>query len=260
MPTPGTHSRRSSGRRRRGPAPPPPRPASASSKPHSKTKLRQNHDGESKGCLMGYRSLAECVRDLEATRQLVVIDHEVDPFLEIAAIQRRVYQAAGPALLFRNAKGTAFPILGNLFGTLDRTKYLFRDALESVRLLVELKVDPSRLAKNPWRYRRPRRPTLAIVAPAGALGADPRTSNLARPASPDPMLADGRRPVHHASARLHRRSQPARPGAIQPRHVPRAARGQRILRQTAKPACTIKSTAASACITPPRSRAANRCA
>ncbi len=103
---------------------------------------------------MGYQSLAECVRELEATGQLVVIDCEVDPFLEIAAIQRRVYQAAGPALLFRNAKGTSFPILGNLFGTLDRTKYLFRDALRSVRMLVELKVDPSRLAKNPWRYRR----------------------------------------------------------------------------------------------------------
>ena len=102
---------------------------------------------------MGYRSLAECVRDLETTRQLIIIDQEVDPFLEVAAIQRRVYQAAGPALLFRNAKGTAFPILGNLFGTLDRTKYLFRDALESVRLLVELKVDPSRIGKNPWRYR-----------------------------------------------------------------------------------------------------------
>jgi 4-hydroxy-3-polyprenylbenzoate decarboxylase len=102
---------------------------------------------------MGYRSLAECVRDLEATRQLIAIDREVDPFLEVAAVQRRVYQAAGPALLFRNAKGTAFPILGNLFGTLERTKYLFRDALESVRMLVELKVDPGRLAKNPWRYR-----------------------------------------------------------------------------------------------------------
>ncbi len=102
---------------------------------------------------MGYRSLAECVRDLEATGRLVVIDQEVDPYLDIAAIQRRVYRAAGPALLFRNAKGTAFPVVGNLFGTLDRTKYLFRDALESVHRLVELKVDPSELGRNPWRYR-----------------------------------------------------------------------------------------------------------
>jgi 4-hydroxy-3-polyprenylbenzoate decarboxylase len=102
---------------------------------------------------VGYRSLAECVRDLEKDRQLVVIDQEVDPYLEVAAIQRRVYQARGPALLFRRAKGTSFPILGNLFGTLDRAKFVFRDALESVRRLVELKVDPGALARNPWRYR-----------------------------------------------------------------------------------------------------------
>src|SRR5271166_2369681 len=102
---------------------------------------------------MGYRSLAECVRDLEKTGQLVVIDQEVDPFLEAAAIQRRVYQAGGPALLFRHPKGTSFPLLGNLFGTLDRARYLFRDALESVGRLVELKVDPAVFFKNPWHYR-----------------------------------------------------------------------------------------------------------
>jgi len=102
---------------------------------------------------MGYRSLAECVRDLERTGQLVVIDQEVDPYLEVAAVQRRVYQAGGPALLFRRARGTAFPLLGNLFGTVERAKYLFRDALDSVRRLVELKVEPGVLGKNPWRYR-----------------------------------------------------------------------------------------------------------
>jgi 4-hydroxy-3-polyprenylbenzoate decarboxylase len=102
---------------------------------------------------MGYRSLAECVRDLEATGQLAVIDREVDPHLEVAAIQRRVYQAGGPALLFRRAKGTAFPMLGNLFGTLERSRYLFRDTLDSVRRLVELKADPGAAARNPWRYR-----------------------------------------------------------------------------------------------------------
>jgi 4-hydroxy-3-polyprenylbenzoate decarboxylase len=102
---------------------------------------------------MGYRSLAECVHDLERTKQLVVIDLEVDPYLEVAAIQRRVYRAGGPALLFRRAKGTPFPLLGNLFGTLERAKYLFRDALDPVRRLVELKVDPGAVGKNPWRFR-----------------------------------------------------------------------------------------------------------
>src|SRR3954465_15713248 len=101
---------------------------------------------------MGYRSLADCVRDLQATGQLVVVDEEVDPYLEVAAIQRRVYQAGGPALLFRRAKGAEFPLGSNLFGTIERARYLFRDPLEPVRRLVELKVDPG-AARRPWRYR-----------------------------------------------------------------------------------------------------------
>ena len=50
------------------------------------------------GAGMGYASLRECVADLERTGQLVRIDQEVDPHLEAAEIQRRVYQAGGPAL------------------------------------------------------------------------------------------------------------------------------------------------------------------
>lgn len=102
---------------------------------------------------MGYRSLQQCVADLEQSRQLVRIDAEIDPRLEMAEIQRRVYQAQGPALLFTRVKGCRFPMLGNLFGTLDRTRFLFRDSLEAVRHLVELKIDPSQLARHPWRYR-----------------------------------------------------------------------------------------------------------
>ncbi|WP_165249823.1 UbiD family decarboxylase [Paludisphaera soli] len=102
---------------------------------------------------MGYRSLAECVQDLRNTGQLIVVDEEVDPHLEVAAIQRRVYQAGGPAILFSRVKGTPFPMVGNLFGTIERARFLFRDTLESVRRLVELKVDPSVAMKRPWRYR-----------------------------------------------------------------------------------------------------------
>jgi len=102
---------------------------------------------------MGYRSLAECVQDLRRTGQLVDVDEEVDPNLEVAAIQRRVYQAGGPALYFPRVKGTPFPMVGNLFGTIERARYLFRDTLESVRRLVELKVDPSAAMRRPWRYR-----------------------------------------------------------------------------------------------------------
>src|SRR5205807_9134901 len=93
------------------------------------------------------------VQDLERHGQLVRVVVEVDSHLEIAEIQRRAYQAGAPALLFTNVKGCAFPMLGNLFGTLERTRFLFRDTLAAVRRLVELKTDPSAFWKNPWRYR-----------------------------------------------------------------------------------------------------------
>lgn len=101
---------------------------------------------------MGYRSLKACVEDLERHRQLVRIDQEIDPELEVAEIQRRVYAAGGPALYFARAKGTAFPLVSNLFGTLDRARFIFRDALAGVAKLVALKADPGAALKAPWRF------------------------------------------------------------------------------------------------------------
>src|SRR5437588_6109099 len=131
---------------------------------------------------MGYRSLQECVADLGRTKQLVRIEQEIDPYLEAAEIQRRVYQAQGPALYFARVQGCSFPLVSNLFGTPARTRFLFRDTLAAVRHLVELKVDPAAFWKRPWRYRdvprtlwylRPRRvrhgPVLAHETTIGRL-------------------------------------------------------------------------------------------
>ncbi len=102
---------------------------------------------------MGYPSLRACVSELERTGQFVRIEDEIDPHLEAAEIQRRVYRAGGPALYFARVKGCRFPMVSNLFGTLERTRFLFRDMLEAVRHLVELKIDPASFWRNPWRYR-----------------------------------------------------------------------------------------------------------
>jgi 4-hydroxy-3-polyprenylbenzoate decarboxylase len=102
---------------------------------------------------MGYRNLRECVADLERTGQLVHLDHEVDPYLEAAEIQRRVYRAGGPAIYFSRVKNCRFPMVCNLFGTIQRTRFLFRDTLQAVRNLVELKIDPSAFWRHPLRYR-----------------------------------------------------------------------------------------------------------
>jgi 4-hydroxy-3-polyprenylbenzoate decarboxylase len=101
---------------------------------------------------MGYKSLAECVSDLEKHGHLVRIKEEVDPYLEMAAIHLRVYESQGPALLFENVKGSKFPAVSNLFGTLERSRFMFRDSLAKVEQLVELRSDPVKALKNPFKY------------------------------------------------------------------------------------------------------------
>lgn len=101
---------------------------------------------------MAYKSLAECVSDLEKHGHLIRIKEEVDPYLEMAAIHLRVYEKQGPALLFENVKGSPFPAVSNLFGTLERSKFIFRDTLPKVQQLVSLRNDPIKALKNPFKY------------------------------------------------------------------------------------------------------------
>jgi 4-hydroxy-3-polyprenylbenzoate decarboxylase len=98
---------------------------------------------------MAYTSLEDCLQDLEKTGQLVRIREEVDPNLELAAIHLRVHEAKGPALLFEHVKGSRFRAASNIFGTLDRSKFIFRDSLEQVRKLIDLKNDPLSALKSP---------------------------------------------------------------------------------------------------------------
>lgn len=101
---------------------------------------------------MGYNSLAACTADLEKHGHLVRIKEEVDPHLEMAAIHLRVFENQGPAIFFENIKGSRFPAVSNLFGTLDRSKFMFRDTLNKIRSLVEIKSDPIKAVKNPFKY------------------------------------------------------------------------------------------------------------
>ncbi len=101
---------------------------------------------------MGYKSLADCVADLEQHGHLIRIKEEVDPYIEMAAIHMRVYDAAGPAIFFERIKGSQFPAVSNLFGTLDRSKFMFRDSLANVKKLVDVKMDPMSVVKKPFYY------------------------------------------------------------------------------------------------------------
>src|SRR5690606_32459881 len=116
---------------------------------------RRSHPGYEPGparsSAMAYSSLRACIEDLERHGMLVRVREEVDPYLEMAAIHRRVYERGGPALLFERVKGSRFPAVSNLFGTLERARFLFRDTLERVQTLVRLKYDPLAALKRPWR-------------------------------------------------------------------------------------------------------------
>lgn len=100
---------------------------------------------------MGYSSLEECVRDLEQHGHLIRIKEEVDPYLEMAAIHMRVFDAQGPALLFENVKGSPFPAVSNLFGTMDRSRFMFRDTMDKIKVLVDVHGDPMQALKNPFK-------------------------------------------------------------------------------------------------------------
>ncbi|MGZ3946371.1 MAG: UbiD family decarboxylase, partial [Mucilaginibacter sp.] len=101
---------------------------------------------------MGYPSLQACIADLEKNGHLVRIKEEVDPYLQMAAIHLRVFEHGGPAILFEHVKGSKFPALSNLFGTLDRSKFIFRDTLDQIKTLIELKNDPLKAIKHPFQY------------------------------------------------------------------------------------------------------------
>ncbi len=117
---------------------------------------------------MGYRTLRQAVNELEQSGQLIRINQPVDADLLAGAIQRRVYQHQGPALLFTNLTDCRFPAVANLFGTLERTRFLFRDTLHRIDTLVKLKLDPKHLL---------RAPAALLNAPLGAFHLLPRRIN-----------------------------------------------------------------------------------
>ncbi|RYF89967.1 MAG: UbiD family decarboxylase [Chitinophagaceae bacterium] len=77
------------------------------------------------------------------------IKEETDPNLQMAAIHLRVHEAGGPALLFENVKGTRFRAASNIYGTLERSRFIFRDTLAQVQQLINLKSNPIEGLKHP---------------------------------------------------------------------------------------------------------------
>ncbi|HKX39010.1 MAG TPA: 4-hydroxy-3-polyprenylbenzoate decarboxylase [Burkholderiales bacterium] len=69
---------------------------------------------------MHYADLREFLGKLEALGGLKRIRAPVSPRLEMTEVCDRVLRAGGPALLFEKPAGFSMPVLGNLFGTVER--------------------------------------------------------------------------------------------------------------------------------------------
>jgi 4-hydroxy-3-polyprenylbenzoate decarboxylase len=121
---------------------------------------------------MSYSSLREAANDLEQHGMLLRIKEETDPNLEMAEIHRQVFDKQGPAILFERVKGSPFQAISNIYGTYERTAWLFRHSLEGVKRLLELKKDPANFLKRPGRY---------LGTPLTALSALPLKSNFQAP-------------------------------------------------------------------------------
>lgn len=98
---------------------------------------------------MKYKSLQECIDDLDKSGQLIRITEEVDPYLEAAAIHLRIHEAKGKAILFEKIKGSKYRAVSNLFGTTSRSEFIFRETLPAVKKMIALKSDPMQALKNP---------------------------------------------------------------------------------------------------------------
>ncbi len=101
------------------------------------------------------RNLREFLAALRDDGDLLEIDAEADPRFEIPEIHRRVIARGGPALLFRHPKGSRFPVVTNLFGTLRRVERAFgKRPLDFVKLAASAATElvpptPGKL----WRFR-----------------------------------------------------------------------------------------------------------
>ncbi len=91
---------------------------------------------------------------LRRENQLVTVEAEVNPYLEVAEIHRRVIAEQGAALLFTNVKGSRYPVVTNMFGTARRIEIAFghkpqqlvRDAVHAFESLLPPR--PAELWKN----------------------------------------------------------------------------------------------------------------
>jgi UbiD family decarboxylase len=102
-----------------------------------------------------HKNLRSFIDVLRKENELIEIETEVDPYLEIAEIHRRVIDEQGKALFFKNVKNSKFPVITNLFGTAKRIDLGFgkrpQEFVKRAVELVEILLPPK--PKELWQFR-----------------------------------------------------------------------------------------------------------
>ena len=97
---------------------------------------------------MSYKSLNECISDLNSVNELKKIKEEINPELEMASIHLEEFTSGGKAILFENIKNCNYRAVSNIFGSSSRSRYIFRDSLKIVKDLIAIKTNPIGALKN----------------------------------------------------------------------------------------------------------------
>jgi len=106
---------------------------------------------------MKYKDLRDFIAVLEEKGELIRIQAEVDPYLEMTEISDRTLRSEGPALLFENPKGHDMPVLANLFGTPKRVAMgMGKESVTALREIGELlaflkEPEPPKGMKDAWQ-------------------------------------------------------------------------------------------------------------
>ena len=98
---------------------------------------------------MTYKSLHKCISDLEKKGEIRNVYEEMNPDLDMATMHLDEFANGGKAILFEYIKGSKYKAVSNLFGTLERSKFMFRDSLQIVKELINIKTNPISAFKNP---------------------------------------------------------------------------------------------------------------
>lgn len=98
---------------------------------------------------MPYKSLESALLDLEKHGMLLRISEEVSPDLLMPKIAEIATREALPALLFEHVQNSPFRAAANIFGTLERTHFLFRKTLCAAKAAIDFHANPAEIFRRP---------------------------------------------------------------------------------------------------------------